>query len=327
MSREQKLGLLRIVEEAAVLSVKRVCEVLELNTGRYYRWRRTLAAEGPQGLANKKSMPHSCPHKLLPSEKQVIVDYALQHPDLRHRKLCYAMQDEGVVFVSPSTVYRVLRDEGLISGYDLPERDAADGRVKARAPNEVWHTDITYIPVAEGHAYLITVLDGYSRYPVHYELTRTMTADDMKRIMSRALSKAGLFEADERPALISDNGTQLVAKSFQKFLNTWDIEHRRIAVRHPESNGKIEVFHKTVKYECVYVKEQYESFYEAKDDLDEFIRYYSDERLHQGIGFITPRDKYTGRDEEITNRRKRNHQQALEKRKMKNRNRRRRQVA
>ena len=298
-----------------------VCRILKLHPGRYYRWRRLFKAHGFESLINKKSRAHSCPHKLLESERQRIIDYALKYPDLRHRKLCYAMQDDGVAYVSPSTVYRVLKDKGLISQYELPKKRSVDGSVKVKKPNDVWHIDITYIPVAQRHAYLITVLDGYSRDPVHHELSQTMTADDMQGVMSRALAKAGLFEvpAAERPALVSDNGTQLVANSFQKFLNTWDIEHRRIAVRHPESNGKIEVFHKTIKYERVYVKEQYETFYEARDDLDEFIRYYAEERLHQGIGFVTPESRYNGKAEKIVSRRKQNHQKAIEQRKQKNR--------
>ena len=306
-----------------------ICNVLELNPGRYYKWRRMLKEYGYPFLINKKSRAQGCPHKLLEFERQRIIGYALKHSDIRHRKLCYAMQDDGVAYVSPSTVYRVLRDEGLIAQYELPKKRNADGSVGARKPNDIWHMDITYIPVEKKHAYLITVLDGYSRYPVHHELSQTMTADDMQGVMSRALAKAGLFQAppEQRPALISDNGTQLVAKSFQKFLNTWDIEHRRIAVRHPESNGKIEVFHRTIKYERVYVKEQYKTYYEAKDDLDQFIRYYAEERLHQGIGFVTPLSKYNGKAEKIVSKRKHNHQKAIEKRKQENRMRKQSQVA
>ena len=320
--------MIELVDESG-LPVRRACEIIGISADRYYRWHQRYRKNGLEGLVNRKSRPISCPHKILESERKAIIDYALRHLDLRHRKLCYAMQHDGVVFVSPSTVYRVLKAEGLVPSYDTPKREAADGKVEVGAPNEVWHIDITYIPVSEGHTYLITVLDGYSRYPVHHELSQTMTADDMQRVMSRALSKAGLFEVDEeqRPALISDNGTQLVAKSFQEFLNTWKIEHRRIAVRHPESNGKIEVFHKTIKHERIYIQETYQTFYEAKDDLDNFIRYYAEQRLHQGIGFVTPKDRYMGRDKEIIEQRQRNHQKALEKRKRQNRKRSQRHVA
>ncbi|GAB6138516.1 transposase [Halanaerobaculum tunisiense] len=137
--------------------------------------------------------------------------------------------------------------------------------------------NITYIPVANDHAYLISVLDGYSRYIVHSKLSFIMTTDDVKEVLSRALFKADLFEIPDKdkPMLISDNGTQFVSNNFQDFLNDLDIEHIRTAVRHPESNGKIEVFHKTIKHENVYIKEKYQSFYKAQKDLNQFIETYN----------------------------------------------------
>ncbi len=294
---------------------------MELNPGRYYSWKRRFQASGREGLRNHKSSPGSCPHALLEEEKEAIIDYALKHPDTRHRKLAYNMQDEGVVYASPSTVYRVLKAENLIPSKDYHKERKADGKIEVSTPNVLWHTDITYIPVEDGHAYLISVLDDYSRYVIHSELSRTMTADDMERILSRALYKADLFEApaEERPALISDNGTQLIAKSFTSFLEEWDIEHIRTAVRHPETNGKIEVLHKTIKYENVYVKERYQSFYEAKKDIEDFIDKYNHTRLHQGIDFVTPYQKYTGKAEKIINKRKKQHKKAIERRKRFNR--------
>ena len=116
-----------------------------------------------------------------------------------------------------------------------------------------------------------------------------MTTDDMQQVLNRSMFKAGIFEADpvNRPTLVSDNGTQLVSKSFTEFLEKWEIKHIRTAVKHPETNGKIEVFHKTIKYENVYAQEKYQSFYEAREDIEKFIKYYNSERLHQGIEFVT----------------------------------------
>jgi transposase InsO family protein len=144
-----------------------------------------------------------------------------------------------------------------------------------------------------------------------------MTADDMQRVLSRAMFKAGVFEVDpvSRPVLISDNGTQLVAKSFTEFLEEWEIKHIRTAVKHPETNGKIEVFHKTIKYENVYAQEKYQSFYEAKEDIENFIDQYNSERLHQGIEYVTPDQKYNGKADKIIDERKKKHQAAIDRRK------------
>jgi len=209
----------------------------------------------------------------------------------------------------------VLRVERLIRARTPVQRRTADGTVPVSYPHELWHIDITYIPVGAGFAYLITVLDGYSRLPVHWELCRSMTAEDTQRVVDRALLKAGLADSDQKPVLISDNGTQLVARSFTAFLAELEMEHRRTAVGHPEANGKIEVFYKTLKYERIYVQERYQTFYEAQDDLEVFIRYYADERPHQALQYVTPRDSYEGRAEVLITRRNRNHQRAIQERK------------
>ena len=227
------------------------------------------------------------------------------------------MKDKDIVHVSPSSVYRVLKDNNLISSQEYHQEKSADGEITVQEPNTMWHMDITYIPVADGHAYLISVLDGYSRYIVHSKLSLTMTTEAVKEVLSRALFKADLFEVpdEDKPMLISDNGTQFVSNNFQDFLNDLDIEHIRTAVRHPESNGKIEVFHKTIKHENIYIKEKYQSFYEAQDDINQFIETYNHKRLHQGVNFVTPYQKYTGKDKEIIETRNQKHQNAIERRK------------
>lgn len=309
--------------EGSSLTKKRTCEILQMNPGRYYSWKRRFENNGMEGLKNHKSTPRTCPHSLLEEERQAIINYALNHPDIRHRKLAKKMMDDNVAYVSASSVYRVLKAAGFIPEQEYHSERKADGKIKVDKPNKMWHTDITYIPVKDSHAYLICILDGYSRKIVHGELSQTMTAEDMKRVLSRAMFKADMFElpAEKRPVLVSDNGTQLVAKSFSSFLKEWDITHIRTAVRHPETNGKIEVFHKTIKYENVYVKEQYQSFYEAKEDIEQFIEYYNSERLHQGIDFVTPDQKYNGKADKIISNRKKKHQTAIERRKRLNRNR------
>ncbi|PTW01339.1 transposase InsO family protein [Halanaerobium saccharolyticum] len=311
-----------IVEEST-LPVKTTCEILKLNSWRYYYWRKRYETDGMEGLKNHKSTPAACPHSLLEEEKQAIIDYALKHPDQRHRKLAKKMMDDDIVYVSASSAYRVLKEGGLIPDQEYHKKKKADGKIEVDKPNKMWHTDISYIPVKNTHAYLICVLDGYSRKIIHGELSQTMTADDMQRVLSRAMFKAGIFEADpvSRPALVSDNGTQLVAKSFTEFLEEWEIKHIRIAVKHPETNGKIEVFHKTIKYENVYAQEKYQSFYEAREDIENFIDQYNSERLHQGIGFVTPDQKYNGKADKIINERKKKHQSAIDRRKRLNRKR------
>lgn len=298
--------------------------MIGLNPDRYYRWRRRYQQCGDIGLEDKCSTAHVVAHKLLPEERDKILECARRedYAALRHRKLAYRLQDDGEVFVSPSTVYRVLKAEGLIETWELPEPTPATGEVEVTRPNQVWHTDITYIPVGDSHCYLISVLDGYSRYVVAHELCRSMTARDVERVVAQALESAGISkDAKNAPALISDNGVQLKAYRFQCLLKRFGVEHRRIAIGHPESNGKIEVFHKTAKYECVYLKERYSNSLAAAHDIDQFIQTYNTERLHQGIDFVTPEQRYTGKDLAILAKRQRRHSAAINRRKQINQHR------
>lgn len=262
-------------------------------------------------MAGKKPLR---PHSLLPEERDAIIEYALK-TEHRHRKLAYELRRKNIVSVSPSSVYRVLKDANLIATYNPPKKPLKKHEIKADGPNQVWRTDITYIPLTNGHGYLISVLDSYSRYIIHAELLPTMTTRDVKKILDKALAKAALITSKNKPVLVSDNGTQLVSKSFKKFLKDLGIKHIRTAYRHPESNGRIEVFHKTLKYEHVYLREIYPNLLVARQDIMSFIYKYNHERLHQGIGFVTPYERHTGQDKAIKKKYKQQLQNTRERRK------------
>ncbi|POZ88109.1 hypothetical protein AA80_08575 [Petrotoga sibirica DSM 13575] len=127
-----------------------------------------------------------------------------------------------------------------------------------------------------------------------------MTSKDWERVIDYALLKANLLDKSKKSILITDNGTQPTSKSFKKYLKKLGIKHVRTAVRHPETNGRIEVFHKTLKYEHVYLKDHYPNILVARKEIDAFINYYNYRRLHQGIGFVTPEEMYTGKAEAIS---------------------------
>jgi transposase InsO family protein len=239
----------------------------------------------------------------LPEERGNIISFALENPKERHRKLSFLMMDQDIGYFSPSTVYQVLKKERLIKPWIPLKRPMKRQDIEATGPNQVWYIDITYLKVNGRNWYLIPVLDKFSRLIVYWELCWSMTAHDVRRIVDFALEKEGLHLQEQKPKIISDNGTQLVAKSFKKFLKDLGIKHIRIAYRHPESQGRIEVFFKTLKYECFYHGE-YQDVYEARRDIEAFIDYYNYQRLHQGIGFITPYQKHTGQAEAISGARK-----------------------
>lgn len=300
--------LIKIIDETP-WPVAKTCRVLGLNPDRYYRWYRRLEEGNP--VSGRKPLR---PHKLLPEEKDAVINYALR-TEHRHRKLAYELRRKNIVSVSPSSVYRVLKEANLIADYNPPKKPLIKREIKADGPNQVWRTDITYIPTVSGHGYLISVLDSYSRYIIHAELLYTMTTGDVKKVIDRALAKENLISSEKKPLLVSDNGTQLVSKGFKKFLKDLGIKHIRTAYRHPESNGRIEIFHKTLKYECVYLKDRYPNLLVAREDINSFINFYNHKRLHQGIGFVTPHERHTGRDKDIKKSYKEQLQNAMKRRK------------
>jgi transposase InsO family protein len=260
---------------------------------------------------------NSCPHSLLEGEKQTVYETANEHPDIKHRKLAYKMQNEGTCFVSPSSVYRLLKARGLIKERETQrEESVPDSRDDGPdEPNEQWHTDVTYIKVDGSWAKLVSFLDGCSRKIVHWRLSYSLSALQVSRVYDEALKKEGLLKADEKPKVVSDNGSRFVGSDMAGFLDDLGVHHRTIPVGHPESNGKIEVFHKTLKYENVYLKPRYETLLEARDDIGTFIDHYNKDRLHQGINYVTPKQKHQGNAEDIVEQREQKHEEAQKRRK------------
>lgn len=311
-----KLRLIETIKESN-LPYQKTCSILKLNPDRFYRWMSLYTTFGMPALEDQRPIAKSLPQKLLPKEKLLIIDYALKHPELRHRKLSWQMARDEVAFVSESTVYRVLDEAGLISKWPYPVMPKKKFDQEPTKPNELWHIDITYIPIGDIFWYLISILDSYSRYIVYWELCFSMTQEDVKRVIDFALLETGLLESEAKPKLLSDNGTQITAKSLKKFFKELGIAHIRTAFHHPQSNGRMEIFHKTIKYEDVYIN-NYLTPYEARDGIAKFINYYNTKRLHQAIGYVTPYERYIGKDQEILDNIKEKRQKALLERKTKN---------
>lgn len=303
------------------LDTIRACELLELRRGRFYRWLRAWKQEGIEGLRDHMSGPEHCPHALLSEEKQTVIEKALDQPKTKHRKLAYELQNAGECFVSPSSVYRLLKARGLIQKRETHERSFESVHEGPEGPNEQWHTDITYIRAGGRWAYLVSFLDGYSRKIVHQKLAYSLSGKQVSKVYDEALKKEGLLNTEDKPTVISDNGPRFVGQGFTSLLDDLGVKHRTIPVDHPESNGKIEVFHKTLKYERVYLREAYPTLQQAREDIESFIEHYNTERLHQGIDFVTPQQKHQGQAKQIVKEREKQHQQAIQRRKRINRQR------
>jgi transposase InsO family protein len=227
-------------------------------------------------------------------EKQAIIAYYRDHPLEGYRRLTYMMMDDDVVAVSPSSVYRVLKNAGLLTRWNRKPSKKGTGFQQPLKPHEHWHIDISYINICGTFYYLCSILDGFSRYIVHWEIRKSMTEADVEIILQCARERF----PDAKPRIISDNGPQFISKDFKEFIRISGMTHVRTSPYYPQSNGKLERYHKTIKGTCIRVQTPL-SLEDARRIVADFVGHYNNQRLHSAIGYITPKDKLQGRAEAI----------------------------
>jgi putative transposase len=224
-------------------------------------------------------------------EKQAIVAYHDRHPLEGYRRLTFMMLDDDVVAVSPSSVYRVLKRAGRLDRRWFSPSKKGTGFVQPLRPHEHWHVDVSYINIAGTFYYLTSVLDGYSRFIVHWEIRESMTERDVETIVQRALERY----PNEKPRIVSDNGPQFIARDFKEFIRLAGITHVRTSAHYPQSNGKMERWHGSVKRECIRLAPP-DSLDAARRYISAYVEYYNNVRLHSALGYVTPADKLAGLD-------------------------------
>jgi transposase InsO family protein len=223
-------------------------------------------------------------------EKQAIMAYYHDHPLEGYRRLTYMMMDDDIVAVSPSSVYRVLTTAGLLRRWNRTPSKKGDGFQQPLAAHEHWHIDISYLNICGTFYYLCSLLDGFSRYIVHWEIREQMTEADVETILQRAREAF----PDARPRIISDNGPQFIARDFKEFIRLSGMTHVKTSPYYPQSNGKLERYHKTIKGTCIRVHTPL-SLADARTIVADFVNHYNTRRLHSAIGYVTPKDKLEGR--------------------------------
>ena len=257
-------------------------------SSKFYDWK------GRYGKVNEHN--HWIPRDfwLEDREKQAIIQFFLTHPDEGYRRLAFMMLDQDVVAVSPSSVYRVLSEGGYLKKWNRKPSSKGDGFKGPSRPHEHWHMDVSYLNIRGTFYYLCSVLDGYSRSIVHWEIRESMTEPEVEIILQRAKEKY----SPERPRIISDNGPQFIARDFKEFIRISGMDHVRTSPYYPQSNGKIERWHQSLKRECIRPLCPL-SLDEARRIVQEFVEHYNTKRLHSAIGYITPKDKLEGKESQI----------------------------
>ncbi len=250
-------------------------------------------------------------HWLSDDEKERICAFARAHPLEGYRLLTFMMLDADVVACSPASVYRVLKNAGLLAGSSPTPSKKGTGFVQPLVPHEHWHIDVSYLNIAGTFYFLCSILDGASRFIVHFEIREKMEETDVQIILQRAREAF----PNAKPRIISDNGPQFIAREFKVFIRIAGMTHVRTSPYYPQSNGKIERWHKTLKGESIRVRVPL-SLDEARRIVTEYVAHYNGVRLHAAIGYVTPQDKLDGKDKAIHDERDRKLAEARERRRL-----------
>ena len=277
---------------------------LGLHPSKYYHWKNRY------GKVNEHNGQIPRDHWLTEEEKSWIAQYHQEHPGNGYRRLTYMMMDEDVVAVSPASVYRVLKEKDLLKrlGVSRGGRKGMGFEQPLKA-HEHWHIDISYINICGTFYYLFTILDGYSRYVINWGIGEKMTEADVEIIIEQAKEKYPLA----RPRIISDNGSQFIAKDFKEYVRISGMTQVRTSPYYPQSNGKIERWHQSLKTESIRQKVPL-SLEDARRIIGEYIREYNERRLHSAIGYVTPSAKLEGKEVQIWDDREKKLNLAREKR-------------
>jgi putative transposase len=287
------------------LPASRLLGWLGLGTSKFHDWK------GRYGKVNEHNGKVPRDWWLEDWEKRAIVDYHDRHPLEGYRRLTFMMLDDDVVAVSPASVYRVLKQAGCLDRRRFLPSKKGTGFVQPLVAHEHWHVDVSYINVSGTFYYLTSVLDGCSRYIVHWELRDSMTERDIETIIQRALER----HPEKKPRIISDNGPQFIARDFKEFIRLTGVTHVRTSPYYPQSNGKLERWHGSLKRECVRPGAA-ASAKEAEHRISSYVDHYNNVRLHSALGYVTPADKLIGLEQEIFAERDRKLEEARERRRV-----------
>lgn len=303
-SQSEKMEIVRVVE-GSELSVRQTLRELDVNRSSFYHWYKGYMEKGFEGLSNRKPGPTRFWNKIPQSEKKMVVSMALETPEKSPRELAWHITDTQGYYISESSVYRILKSYDLISSPAYIVISAADKFTNPTLRvNELWQTDFTYFKIIGwGWYYLSSVLDDYSRYIISWKLFSSMTADDVTQTLDMAIKRTGVNEVKirHRPRLLSDNGPCYVSGYLREYLENQGMQHTRGAPYHPMTQGKIERYHRTMKN--VINLQKYYLPWELEKEIETFVNHYNNQRYHESLNNMIPRDVFNGKEKYIQTKR------------------------
>jgi putative transposase len=313
----EKAEIIRLVEESH-LPVRRTIETLGIPRATFYRWYDRYQTGGPEALDDRSPRPDRVWNRIPEDVRGQIIALALEQPELSPREVAVRFTDEKKYFVSEASVYRLLKAHDLTtSPAYIVVKAAEEFKDKTTAPNQIWQTDFTYLKITGwGWYYLSTVLDDFSRFIVAWKLCATMKAEDVTATLDLALAAAGLDQLTvaHRPRLLSDNGASYISSDLAEWLDDKGMPHVRGAPYHPQTQGKIERWHQTLKNRILL-----ENYYLPGDleaQVSAFVEHYNHRRYHESLDNLTPADVYFGRGQTILMRREKIKRQTIANRRL-----------
>ena len=316
----EKLEIIRIIEQSH-LPARRTLDQLGIPRRTFCRWYDRYLDGGPEALADRPSAPSRVWNRIPAAIHDQIIELALEQSELSPRELAVRFTDEKRYFVSEATVYRLLKAHDLITSPAYVVIKAADRfHTQTTRPNEMWQTDFTYFKIIGwGWMYLSTVLDDYSRYIIAWKLCSTMRAEDVTDTLDMALAASGCDQAHvhPRPRLLSDNGPSYIAVELADYIEAQRMSHVRGAPFHPQTQGKIERWHQTLKNRILL--ENYFLPGDLEGQIEAFVEHYNHRRYHESLDNVTPADAYFGRAAIILKQREKIKRQTIEHRRLQHR--------
>jgi Transposase and inactivated derivatives len=283
----EKLEIIRLVEQSH-LPARQTLDKLGIPRPTFYRWYDRFQTHGVEGLEDRTSAPSRVWNRIPDDVRDRIITMALDHADLSPRELVVKFTDTESYFVSEASVYRLLKAHDLITSPAYIVIKANDEfKDKTTRPNEMWQTDFTYL------------VDDYSRYIIAWKLCTSMTVDDVTDTLDLALAASGCdkVKVEHRPRLLSDNGPCYVASDLGEWLETYKIDQVHGAPGHPQTQGKIERWHQTLKNRILLENYFFQEDLEAQ--IAAFVEHYNHRRYHESLDNLTPADVYFGRGQTI----------------------------
>ena len=313
----EKLEIIRLVEESH-LSVRLTLAKLGIPRTTFYRWYDRYLQRGEAGLQDQSPKPRHVWNRIPDVVRRKVVKLALQETELSPRELAVTFTDQEGYFVSEASTYRILKALDLItSPAFIVIKAASEFTDKTTAINQLWQTDFTYLKVIGwGWFYLSTILDDYSRYIISWKLCTNMRTEDVTDTLDLALAASGCGQVHvaHKPRLLSDNGSSYVSGELAEWLQDKGMKHSRGAPYHPQTQGKIERWHQTLKNRILL--ENYFLPGDLEAQIEAFVDHYNHQRHHESLSNVTPSDVYFGRDKAILQQRKRIKRKTLEARRL-----------